>query len=114
MKVMFHKPDDRDEYFNVLLSHSNCLLYPKSNSSYNNGSSLNTDEEYCSYDPFKTADLIEKIVNIGCVDRVFVPDVWLVKKLEGMGGKLLYKPFVEEDRFFVEFPSDPCAERGTK
>lgn len=63
----------------------------------------------CKYDPFATADRIEKLLKHRCVEAVFVPDMFLVKKLEKYEGRIFHKVFLEEDRFAIRLREE-CEE----
>ena len=56
-------------------------------------------DDLCSYDPFATAALVESLLDLPDVQTVFVPDPWLVKRLAAHGSRVIYRPFLEDDRF---------------
>jgi hypothetical protein len=65
------------------------------------------------YDPFATAEMITQILAQPCVQAVFVPDPWLLKKLGSdprYQKRVIYRPFLEEDRFLVDTSAEICKE----
>lgn len=62
-----------------------------------------------SYCPNKTAEMIEELVkNNPCVTTVYIPDKWLLNRLNELGSKVVYRPFAEDDRFSFELESAQC------
>jgi hypothetical protein len=67
--------------------------------------------EECSYDPFKTATFIENLLkDKKCIQRVYVPETWLVKRLKAQGSRVIYRPMLEYDRFLVDAAEMNCKE----
>jgi hypothetical protein len=62
-----------------------------------------------SYCPNKTAEMIEDLVkNNPCIGKVYIPDKWLLNRLNELGDKVVYKPFAEDDRFSFDLESTQC------
>ncbi|MBI2605107.1 MAG: hypothetical protein HYW49_03395 [Deltaproteobacteria bacterium] len=62
-----------------------------------------------SYCPNRTAEFIEELLkNNPCVRTVYVPDRWLVNRLNEFGSKVMYRPFVEDDRYAVDISKQVC------
>lgn len=55
----------------------------------------------CQYDPFASLQMVEKILNLDCVETVFVPDNFLIHRLPQQRGRVLHKVFLEDDRFAI-------------
>lgn len=65
-----------------------------------------TNPSYC---PNRTAEFIEELLkNNPCVRTVYVPDRWLVNRLNEFGSKVMYRPFVEDDRYAVDISKQVC------
>ena len=56
----------------------------------------------CSYDPFKNSELIQKILEVDCVKRAYVPDPWLVNQAVGKPKDVIYKERRDTDKFVIE------------
>ena len=65
-----------------------------------------------TYNPFETAELIERILRNRCVKAVYVPDPWLMRRLRSQT-RVIYRPMTEEDRFTVDVGTTTCTERST-
>jgi hypothetical protein len=62
-----------------------------------------------SYCPNKTAEDIENLIqNYPCVNKVYVPDRWLLNRLNSLGEKVIYRPFSEDDRYAVDVEKKQC------
>lgn len=62
-----------------------------------------------SYCPNKTAEQIESMVKkYPCVSRVYVPDHWMVNRLNELGNKVLFRPFADDDRYSVSVENAQC------
>ena len=62
-----------------------------------------------SYCPNKTAELIEDLVkNNPCIEKVYVPDKWLLNRLNELGDKVIFKPFAEDDRYSFDLEKIQC------
>jgi hypothetical protein len=46
--------------------------------------------------------------NNPCIERVYVPDEWLVNRLNAFGPKIIKRPFEEFDRFAVDYGGELC------
>ena len=60
------------------------------------------DPLQCSYDPFKNSELIQKILEVDCVKRAYVPDPWLVNQAVGKPKDVIYKERRDTDKFVIE------------
>jgi hypothetical protein len=62
-----------------------------------------------SYCPNKTAELIEDIMkNNSCIQHVYLPDKWMVNRLNELGDKVVYRPFEKEDQFAFDVEKSQC------
>ena len=62
-----------------------------------------------SFCPNKTAEIIEEIVkNNSCIQHVYVPDKWMLNRLNELGDKVIFKPFAEDDRFSFDMEKTKC------
>lgn len=75
-------------------------------------SSGDADKEVQSravYCPNKTAEQIESMVKkYPCVKKVYVPDHWMVNRLNELGNTVLFRPFAEDDRYSVSVENAQC------
>ena len=72
-----------------------------SNSSFSQADVVE-DPLKCSYDPFKNSELIQKILEVDCVKRAYVPDPWLVNQAVGKPKDVIYKERRDKDKFVIE------------
>ncbi len=99
-------PEDQDQFINgVLMNAAPDYIFNGSGPS-NSGSD---DTHSFTYDPFATAELIERILRNRCVKAVYVPDPWLMRRLRSQT-RVIYRPMTEEDRFTVEVGTTTCTE----
>jgi hypothetical protein len=62
-----------------------------------------------SYCPNKTAEMIEELIKENpCVKKVFVPDEWLISRLNELAPKVIRRPFEKTDRFAVSVEEVTC------
>jgi hypothetical protein len=62
-----------------------------------------------SYCPNKTAELIEDIMkNNSCIQHVYLPDKWMVNRLNELGDKVVYRPFEKDDQFAFDVEKSQC------
>ncbi|MDO9182178.1 MAG: hypothetical protein Q7U04_07205, partial [Bacteriovorax sp.] len=67
------------------------------------------EEGPASYCPNKTAEMIEDLLkNNNCIETVFVPDKWLLNRLNEFGNKVQFRPFAEEDKYAIEVEKTQC------
>jgi hypothetical protein len=53
--------------------------------------------------------MIEDLVkNNPCIEKVYVPDKWLLNRLNELGDKVVYRPFAEDDRFSFDLEKTQC------
>lgn len=86
------------------------LVQPPQFGFLGSGSSVQPQiEERPSYCPNKTAEMIEELVkNNPCVEKIYVPDKWLLNRLNELGDKVIFKPFAEDDRFSIDVEKTSC------
>lgn len=109
VKDMIKTPEDKNKLLEAMFKGSvqEYALNPAAQNYYpGNGNQL--DPADCSYDPFKTAKFIEDLLKDPCVGTVFVPDPWLLARLASHGKRVIYRPFIEDDRFMVESGQMKC------
>lgn len=62
-----------------------------------------------SYCPNKTAEMIEDIMkNNSCIQHVYLPDKWMVNRLNEFGEKIVYRPFEKDDQFSFDVERTQC------
>ena len=73
-------------------------------------SSKKPDEEAIpSFCPNRTAEKIEELLKANpCIKHVYVPNEWLVNRLNEYGSKIIKRPFEEDDRFAIDFGGQEC------
>jgi hypothetical protein len=113
LKPMLGKDDDQDAFLNDTLPATVPSYYfpsPNSNSAMNGMNGMGGQQyDYCGgYDPMATADQIKKILSNPCVKAVYVPDPWLEKKFLNVPGKVIWRPFLTDDRYAVELTNSSC------
>lgn len=80
--------------------------YPTAGNTAGNMPAYEAPASYC---PNKTAEMIEEMVkNNPCISKVYLPDKWLINRLNELGDKVVYKPFADDDRFSVEVEKTQC------
>lgn len=108
-KVLLKTRDEKDDYLYDRMKY-NIGEWNLNNANNSSGYSYSQDEEACSYSPFKTAELVEKLLKNKCVKTVYVPDPWLIKKIGSKGQRLILRPFETDDRFMVDLSETNCTE----
>jgi hypothetical protein len=93
MDNVLEKDDDFDELIYDSID-SLKRYFPSSQSSA-------TEMMTCEYDPFESAKRVEALLKLPCVESAFVPDMFIVKKLDTYKGRIFHMPFVDDDRFAV-------------
>jgi hypothetical protein len=66
-------------------------------------------QDQTGYCPNLTAQYIEELLqNSKCIARIYVPDPWLVARLNAQGAKIIYRPFERDDVFAVDYTEVNC------
>mgnify|MGYP003353530073 CR=1 FL=1 len=105
VRVMLSKPEDQDAYLSDNFQSSGIDLSLIRGSLPNNSQS-----DYCGgYDPFATATAIEKLLDNKCVRAVYVPDRFLLNKFQRQASKVIYRPFLDDDRYSIELETATCS-----
>lgn len=66
-------------------------------------------EDLGSFCPNLTADWIEETLKkFPCVKRVYLPEHWLLARLNSLGDKVVYRPFERDDVFAFDFTEVKC------
>lgn len=74
-----------------------------------NGISNEVKQLSANFCPNKTAEQIEDIVKkYPCVNKIYVPERWLLNRLNELGDKVIYKPFAEDDRYSFDVEKKTC------
>lgn len=55
----------------------------------------------CSFEPFKTSEMIKKINALKCVDKIYISDLWILKNLSKEVSNLYYLPSAHSNNFEV-------------
>lgn len=63
-------------------------------------------EVNCSYDPFKTAEMIKSISTLKCVDKIYISDLWVLKKVNNETSNVLYLPSGKGNDFEVTLKNE--------
>jgi hypothetical protein len=62
-----------------------------------------------SFCPNKTAEMIEELLkNNSCIQTVYLPDRWMLNRLNEFGNKVQFRPFAETDRYAIEVEKTQC------
>jgi hypothetical protein len=104
-KLMLRSPTDRDQYLLDQLKSQIQDYYLTPGSPGN--------DECTGYDPFATAKQIEKLLKNSCVRNVYVPDRWLITKFNDEKNRVIYRPFLTDDRYSIELVDEACQGSGS-
>ncbi|CAN5581234.1 hypothetical protein BH10BDE1_BH10BDE1_34020 [soil metagenome] len=93
MEAVLQKDDDFDEM--LIDSITNMKRY------FATSQASGTEMMDCEYDPFESAKRVEDLLKLPCVESAYVPDMFILRKLDQYQGRVFHMPFVEDDRFAV-------------
>lgn len=69
---------------------------------------MDTPSRQSSYCPNRTAEQIEEALKNDCVKRVYVPDVWLLNRLNSYGKRVMFRPMASEAEYSFELEGEVC------
>ena len=66
-------------------------------------------EDKGSFCPNRTAEQIEELLEKNpCIQRIYLPDDWMLNRLNAHSSKIIKRPFEKDDRFAVDFGGQVC------
>ncbi|MBC7397750.1 MAG: hypothetical protein H7333_09935 [Bdellovibrionales bacterium] len=70
---------------------------------------MNQPADTGNYCPNRTAEFIENLLEAHpCISHVYVPDAWLVSRLNALGKKIIFRPFEKDDVFAMDYSEVKC------
>jgi hypothetical protein len=109
-KKQFTQPSDIDRYFADIEAWLQPTKLPTAINTKGAGILLaelgGSDGDYC---PNRTAEYIDELLtNHPCIKKIYVPDPWLLDRLNQHQSKIVYRPFEKDDIYAVDYSEESC------
>ena len=110
VKKFYGTPNLVDSYFfESMAAMSLQPTNPKLYSSPPGMGPASAEGSYGDYCPNRTAEFIEDLLtNHPCIKKIYVPDVWLLSRLNQNQSKIVYRPFEKDDVYAVDYSEESC------
>lgn len=99
---------EKSSGFDFELSQQFAFLSNSINSSSSRGNPV-ANPPPSGFCPNRTAEYIENLLEKHpCIQKIYIPNYWLISRLNAVASKVVYRPFENDDVYAIEFTETQC------